>query len=93
MELEALVQYLLENDCHLDEDLETEEFYVIVNSITLRVAQIVKDPFISSHTSVVLFRALNIRCHGDLEDYDAVLQTHEHSQQARRGGNFLDRLN
>ncbi|MVM28402.1 hypothetical protein GO755_00045 [Spirosoma sp. HMF4905] len=93
MKLEDLVQYLLDNDCQFDDELETEEFYVVVNSVTLRVAQLVKDPVISSHTSVILFRALNIACHNDLEDYNAVLQAHEHHQQQRKRGNFLDRQN
>jgi hypothetical protein len=92
MQISSLIQYLEENGCYIDPELCTDEFYVLVNSTTLRVAQVVKDTEISSHTCVVLFRALSILCHGDLEDYDAVLQAHEHSQQQKRVI-FPDRLN
>lgn len=77
MHLEEILKYLSDNDCELDHELETDEFYVIVNQVSGRVSQLVKDQIISGNTAVMLFRVLNIPCHPGLEDYEAVLEAHE----------------
>ena len=93
MKREELIAYLLSQDCSLDDELETDEFSVVINDISHRVSQLVKEPYISAHTAVVLLRALNVRCHDSLEDYDAVFQAHEHSQQNKPRNFLSDRLN
>lgn len=77
MHLEEILKYLEDNDCKLDDELETDEFYLIVNEVSGRIGQLVKDEVITGHTAVMLFRVLNIPCHSNLEDYEAVLQAYE----------------
>ena len=85
METQAFIQYLLEQDCHLDDELETPDHYVVVNSISKKIAPLSKDAYVSTHTAIVISIVLNIRCHNDFEDYEAVFVAHEQDKKLGYG--------
>ncbi len=89
MELGAVIEYLNSQDCSIDDELSTDTHYVIINDVSGLAAQLVKDAVISPHTAVVLFRALKVKCHDSLEDYDAVFEMSE----VQKSNNYMNRLN